>query len=146
MKLEHHIAISTPVSLAILYFTKSYFYFFFSFCIGVLLDIDHIYDYVREEKKFDLKHLFIKSYLGDFKKMYLFFHAYEYIPIAFITGFFMNNYVFPVVFSISYLFHILPDQFSNNTKPFGYFLIYRIWVKFDMKKIFDVPPGGIHKI
>lgn len=146
MKLEHHIAISIPVSLSVLYFTKSIFYFFFSLAVGILLDVDHIYDYVREEKRFDLKHLFIKSYLGDFKKMYLFFHAYEYVPVVFLIGFLMNNYTFPFVFSVSYLFHLLPDQFANNTKPFGYFLTYRILVKFEMKKIFNVPPEGIHKI
>ncbi len=146
MKLEHHIAVSVPVSLTILYFTKSYFYFFLSLTVGILLDIDHIYDYIKEEKRFDLKHLFIKSYLGDFKKMYLFFHAFEYVPVALLIGYFTNNLTFAIVFSTAYLFHLIPDQFSNNTKPFGYFLIYRILVKFEMKKIFDVPPGGIHKI
>lgn len=83
MKLEHHIAISVPVSLGVFYFTKSIFYFLFSLAIGILLDTDHIFDYIAEEKKFDLKHMFIKSYLGDFKKIYLFLHAYEYVPVAF---------------------------------------------------------------
>lgn len=146
MKLEHHAAISIPVSLGVYYFTHSFTYFLISFFVGILIDVDHVYDYIREEKRFDLKHLFIKSYLGDFKKMYLFFHAYEYIPLAFLAGYLMNNFTLPLVFSISYIFHLLSDQFSNNTKPLGYFLIYRIIVKFEMKKIFYVPPGGIHKI
>lgn len=146
MKLEHHIAISVPVSLGVFYFTKSIFYFLFSLAIGILLDTDHIFDYIAEEKKFDLKHMFIKSYLGDFKKIYLFLHAYEYVPVAFFLGYYFNNMTFALVFSVSYLFHLIPDQFFNRTKPLGYFLIYRILVKFEMKKIFDVPPGGIHKI
>jgi hypothetical protein len=146
MKLEHHIAVSVPVSLGVFYFTRSIFYFLFSLAIGVLVDIDHIFDYIAEEKKFDLKHLFIKSYLGDFKKIYLFFHAYEYVPLAIFLGYYFKNMTFAFVFVISYLIHLIFDQFSNRTKPLGYFLIYRIFVKFEMKKIFNVPPGGIHKI
>jgi hypothetical protein len=48
----------------------------------------------------------------------------------------MNNPTFSAVFTIAYTCHMLPDQLLNNTKPFGYFMTYRIMKKFEMKKFF----------
>lgn len=142
MKLEHHAAVAVPVSAGILYFTHSWFYFLMSICLGVLIDFDHVFDYIREEKKFDFKDLFIKSYRGDFIKIYLVFHCYEYIVVAWIIGFFIKNYTFPVVFTVSYFCHMIADQFANNIRPLGYFFFYRLYNGFVMKKIFYPPKKG----
>ncbi len=129
-------AIALPVSGGILFFTHSWLYFLMSLALGVLIDFDHVFDYIREEKKFDFKDLFIKSYKGDFVKLYLIFHCYEFIIIAWIAAFFLNNYTFAIVFTIAYLAHMIPDQFANNIRPFGYFFFYRAYKKFINKKIF----------
>ncbi|MCX7698264.1 MAG: hypothetical protein N2114_02215 [Candidatus Goldbacteria bacterium] len=105
------------------------------------MDADHVIDYIREEKRFDFKDMFIKSYLGDFKKLYVIFHAYEYIPLAWLISFLLKDWTFGIVFTISYLSHMIPDQLANNTKPFGYFFIYRFIKKFSMKEQFYFPEG-----
>jgi len=145
MKFEHHAAVSVPLSAGIWYYTGNLYYFLMALFIGVFIDLDHIFDYIREEGSFDLKGLFIKSYKGDFKKLYLFLHCYEFIPLVWAISFFYGAFEFAAVFTIAYLAHMIPDQFANNTRPLGYFLIYRISVKFNNKKIFNTPKGGNHK-
>jgi hypothetical protein len=83
-----------------------------------------------------MKGLFLKSYKGDFYRLYVIFHAWEYIPLAWLAGYIMNNYTFSIVFSAAYLAHMIPDQLMNNVKPWGYFLTYRIMKKFAMTEIF----------
>ncbi|HDQ26318.1 MAG TPA: hypothetical protein ENN43_06210 [bacterium] len=146
MKMEHHIAVSVPVSLSIWALTGSVWYFLMSLALGFLVDADHVLDYVREEKKFDMKDMFVKSYKGDFKKLYLIFHCFEFVPLVWLAGFFTGSFEFSAVFTIAYLSHMVPDQISNNTKPWGYFFFYRMANKFKMRKIFYVPRGGIHKV
>jgi hypothetical protein len=141
MKMEHHALITVPVAAGTYYFTGSWFYTAISVFLGFLVDFDHVFDYIREEKRFNFKDMFIKSYLGDFKKLYVVFHAFEYIPIVWIIAFFINNYTFAIVFTVSYLAHMIPDQLTNNVKPFGYFFIYRLIKNFSMKETFYFPEG-----
>ncbi len=136
MKAEHHIALSAPVAAGVWFATHSWFYTVMAFLLGFLVDVDHVFDYIREEGKFDWDHMFKKSYDGDFKKLYVIFHAYEYIPLAWIAGFLMNNWTFPAVFTAAYLTHMIPDQLMNNVKPLGYFMTYRIIKKFYWKELF----------
>ena len=140
--MEHHIAVSVPVAVGAYYFTQSWLYAALAFFTGFLVDADHVLDYIREEGRFDMKDMFIKSYRGDFEKLYVIFHAWEYIPLSFIIGAAAGNLVFPAVFSAAYLAHLLPDQLLNNTRPLGYFLTYRIIKKFRMRELFYPPKGN----
>ncbi|MEI7541947.1 MAG: hypothetical protein WCJ94_01685 [bacterium] len=136
MKMEHHIAVSVPVAVGVWFTTHNWYYVAMSLFLGFLVDVDHVIDYIREEGTFNMKGLFKKSYLGDFHHFYVIFHAYEYILIAWIVGFFTHNYTFSIVFTVAYLSHMLPDQLMNNTKTFGYFMTYRIYKKFVMTEFF----------
>ncbi|MFP4466499.1 MAG: hypothetical protein ACLFP1_05560 [Candidatus Goldiibacteriota bacterium] len=136
MKASQHAAAAVPVSLGIWALTGNVWYFFMSFFLGFLVDVDHVVDYIREERRFDFKHMFKKSYEGDFKKLWLIFHAYEYVIIAWIAGFLTGNLEFAAVFTAAYLVHMVPDQTANNVHPLGYFITYRMIKKFDMWEIF----------
>jgi hypothetical protein len=136
MKAEHHAMIAVPTSISIWVLTNSVWYFLMSFFLGFLIDVDHVFDYIREERKFDFKHMFIKSYEGNFKKIYLVFHCLEYIPLAWIICAFTGNFTFAAVFTLAYLSHMIPDMLANNAHPYGYFLFYRFSVGFDMHRIF----------
>lgn len=141
MKMEHHAIITVPVAASTYYFTNSLFYTLLSIFLGFLVDFDHVFDYIREEKRFNFRDMLIKSYLGDFKKLYVIFHAFEYIPVAWAISFIIKDYIFAVVFTVAYLSHMIPDQLSNNVKPFGYFFIYRLIKNFSMKETFNFPDG-----
>ncbi len=134
-------AVTAPIAAGAWFFTNSWLYAALAVLAGVMVDADHVFDYIREEKKFEMKGMFIKSYKGDFEYLYIFFHAWEYIPLSFLIGALINNYTFSIVFSIAYFAHLLPDQLLNNTRPWGYSLIYRIIQKFEMRKIFYPPKG-----
>jgi hypothetical protein len=136
MKMEHHMAVSVPVCAGVWFTTHSWFYVVMAFSLGVLIDFDHVFDYVREEGRFDMADMFTKSYHGDFHHLYVIFHAFEYVPIAWIAGFFMHNFTFSLVFTVAYLGHMIPDQLMNNVRPWGYFMIYRIKKEFVMRDIF----------
>jgi hypothetical protein len=134
--MEHHIMVSVPVAAGVWFTTRSWFYVAMSLFLGFLVDVDHTLDYIREEGKFDMADMFVKSYVGNFNYLYVIFHAYEYIPIAWIAGYFMHNYTFSIVFTVAYLSHMIPDQLMNNVRPWGYFITYRIMKKFVMTDIF----------
>jgi hypothetical protein len=134
--MEHHIMATAPVAAGAWFFTHNWFYVVMSVCLGVLVDFDHVFDYIREEGTFDMRGMFVKSYKGDFHHLYVIFHAYEYVPLAWLAGYLMNNYTFSIVFSAAYLAHMIPDQLMNNVRPWGYFLTYRIMKKFVMTDIF----------
>jgi len=129
-------AVSIPLMAGVWLATRSWFYVVMSFCLCVLVDVDHVFDYIREEGRFDMVNMFEKSYDGDFHHLYVIFHAYEYIPVAWIIGFFIHNYTFSAVFTAAYLCHMIPDQLMNNVKPFGYFMTYRIMKKFVYPELF----------
>jgi len=141
MKMEHHLAVAAPIAAGTYYFTRSWIYTAMVIVLGVLVDFDHVFDYIREEHTFDMKDMFLKSYKGDFVHLYVIFHAWEYIPLSWLIGAAFNNYTFSIVFSIAYGAHMLADQLMNNVKPFGYFLTYRIMKKFVMTEFFYFPKG-----
>jgi len=95
--------------------------------VGLVIDVDHFVDYVIFRKK-------LPSKIGDMFyevknpfKFYLFFHAYEYIPILFVLSYltFGSNgmYIF-----LSYFFHIIFDAIMNQDGKIWkqYSLFYRI--------------------
>jgi hypothetical protein len=139
--MEHHMAVAAPIAAGAYFFTHSWIYAAMAFFTGFLVDVDHVFDYVREEGNFDMGDMFVKSYRGDFKHLYVIFHAWEYVPLSWIIGAAINNYTFSIVFSVSYSAHLLADQLMNNVKPFGYFLTYRIMKGFVMDKFFYFPKG-----
>jgi hypothetical protein len=136
MKMEQHIAVSVPVAAGTWFMTHNWYYVAMALFLGFLIDVDHVFDYIREEGRFDMRHLFQKSYEGDFRRFYVIFHAYEYIPLAWLAGYLAHNYTFSAVFTVAYLSHMIPDQLMNNVKPFGYFLSFRICKKFVMRELF----------
>ena len=136
MKMEQHMAVSAPVAAGAWFTTHNWYYVAMAFFLGFLIDVDHVFDYIREEGKFSMKDMFVKSYKGDFHHLYVIFHAYEYIPLAWLAGYLFHDFTFSIVFTVAYLSHMIPDQLMNNVRPLGYFLTYRIYKKFVMTDLF----------
>ena len=112
---------------------------YFVLIFGWLLDIDHIIDYFiylyRNKKiKISLIFFFSGKYFKENKKIFLFLHSYEIPLFLFIIFFSTKNYEY-IFIPISYFAHILQDQFTNNIRPYSYFLTYRLLINFDLKKI-----------
>jgi len=91
--------------------------------VGVLMDIDHIYDYYQ---------MYVRRKPDKF---YVIFHAWEYsiIGIALLASVFYHPLFLAAV--AAHLSHVITDQLHNHVSPLGYSIIYRMLHKFDSKNL-----------
>ncbi len=107
---------------------------------SILVDIDHFPDYFLEYgfKIPNLHHFFEACYNEAFSKFYLLLHSLE-ICFLLIIGYFIG---YPLIgaLGIGILYHLVWDQVYNNTFWGTYSLVYRFYVGFEAKRIFQVDP------
>lgn len=110
---------------------------------GFFIDLDHLIDYLLAFGfKFNLAY-FLKGYqFLKTDKIYVLFHSWELVIFLFFAIFFFINFknlitlrTLLLSFSLSLLFHLIVDVFTNNMKPQSYFLYYRIKNKFELKAL-----------
>ena len=70
-------------------------------------------------------------------KMYLWFHAWEYLWVLWLLIYFFQLGIFWIGFAIGLTVHLVCDNFANPIRPLGYFLIYRLRHGFDKKVILN---------
>jgi hypothetical protein len=91
--------------------------------VGVLTDVDHLFDFYRW------------YLLRKHGKLCLLFHAWEYG----IIGLLVVGLVFyhPILLGavLAHLGHIATDHFHNRISPWGYFITYRAYVGFDAARV-----------
>jgi len=87
--------------------------------VGVLMDVDHLFDFYQWYGR------------GKSKRIYLFFHAWEYSVIGLIvlTAAFFHPLLLAVV--VAQLGHVATDHFHNRLPTWAYFISYRIARKFE---------------
>jgi len=94
-----------------------------AFGVGVLTDVDHLFDFYRwyaRRKK---------------SRIYMFFHAWEYsIAGLLLVGF---AYYHPLLLAaaLAHLGHIAADHFYNGLTRWSYFITYRSSIRFDAARI-----------
>lgn len=97
--------------------------------VGVLLDVDHLFDFYQWYVR------------GKSNRIFLLFHAWEYSAagiVALAVAFFHPLFLALV---LAQLAHVATDHFHNRLPPWTYFLCYRIARRFDPAYItpgFDV--------
>ena len=108
---------------------------FVTFMVSFFVDVDHIFDYLFAEGfKVDIPSFFSGSFFEKWKKIVLPFHAWEYVFILLILFWVWGNPLFAAI-AVALFSHYLVDFITNEvTKP-AYFLLYRISIGFDIKKI-----------
>ena len=91
--------------------------------IGVLMDLDHCFDYY---------HWYIRR--RD-NKVYVLFHAWEYsiVGLALLVSWFYHPLLLAAV--VAHATHVLTDHLHNRLSRFGYSIIYRAAKKFDRAQI-----------
>ena len=90
---------------------------------GVLIDVDHLYDYYQR---------YIKRRQN---KVYVLFHAWEYslIGLLILTIAFYHPVLLGLL--LGHLSHVATDHSVNRLSPFGYSIIYRLFKSFDRSYI-----------
>lgn len=107
------------------------------FFSGVLIDLDHYLEYylLRKEFPYRYKDLVDFCWYNDEKKLYLLFHAYEYVFVLWFLIYFFGLSPVWSGLAIGLTIHLLLDQWTNPIKPLFYFLTFRIKNKFEKIEI-----------
>ncbi len=131
MKLKNHLLISLPLSGAVYLLTRSVYSSLACFCMGVFIDLDHIFDYLLYSNfKFSIRGFFDTCNGYKLKKFYLVLHSYEILILSWALYLVSRNKIL-LGFNIGYTVHLLVDQFANYSKPLTYFFTFRLLNKFE---------------
>lgn len=106
---------------------------------GILIDLDHFIDYyIAFGSNFRLDHIISGFEFLKNEKIYLFFHAWEYVAIFMALAFFLRNRRVKSIFlglALGILFHLTIDVYVNDLPYNSYLLTNRIRNNFLIEKI-----------
>ncbi|MHB8880757.1 MAG: hypothetical protein ACYC69_04495 [Thermodesulfovibrionales bacterium] len=109
---------------------------------AVMMDIDHVIDYILwNERPLSLRLFFKKGTLLKGSRMVFFLHGYECIALCYLISWWFNSRLFFAV-SNGFMMHLVLDEIGNRLpsacvklNTFFYFFVYR-WIKgFRINKI-----------
>jgi len=137
MRTIHHVITSAGVGLATYHRYKSAAAAVASFLAGWLIDLDHLFDYVKAHgwklDWFRFNEAAHEKYSG---KLYLPLHSYELLALFFLLLRGPQLKPFRVGITLSILTHLILDQRGNpNRSPLTYFLAHRIRKGFQANEI-----------
>ncbi len=129
MRLHQHTAFSITVAGILYLIFKSWGLALASLISGILVDLDHIVDVVREHGwSIKTKDFFRLCKTGQFDRIILVWHGWEWIILwaaaAWITEW--NPWMTGVFIGLAH--HMILDTYINATNPWSYSLIWR-WKK-----------------
>ncbi len=113
--------------------------FVLSMAFGVLVDLDHLIDYWYSEGRitFDV-HTFLRTrYWQRSGRLFVVFHAFEYLPVVFLVWQAMKGRRWAVAATAAMSSHLLADHLVNELKPLGYFILYRLAHGFRSDELLD---------
>ena len=136
MKASYHVAVSAGLSLGLQATMHSWPATLGCFFSGVLIDTDHYLEYYLLRKKFPFRYKDLLEYCWSNKetKVYLFFHAYEYLLVLWLWIYFFHPGLLWLGVTIGLTTHLVLDQFTNPIKPLFYFLTFRLHNHFEKTK------------
>jgi hypothetical protein len=106
---------------------------------GVLIDLDHFIDYyIAFGPNFRLDHILSGFEFLKNEKIYLFFHAWEYVALLMALAFFLKNKKVKSIFlglALGILLHLAVDIYVNGLPYNSYLLTSRIKNNFLIEKI-----------
>ncbi len=108
-----------------------------SLAVGILLDGDHVLDYLREYGfRLNLRELFHASYERTFKRTFLVLHAWEWTPLVIAAVWWSGANPWLAGAAIGWFQHLLADQLVNTPNKWAYSIIWRWRHGFDHKVSF----------
>jgi len=115
-----HLLVSIGVGVAIYGLTNSATASAAAAGLGVLIDLDHLFDYL----------LWASSRSRD--KLYLWLHSYELLLPLFLWWIRPEGNALALGLLLGAATHLLTDQLTNRVGPFTYFVVYRMAKGFRM--------------
>ena len=138
MELRSHVIASIIFSTLFFVVFKSWTIATVSFFSGVLIDIDHVFDYFLEfRKRFEVKEFFDVHHNRKILFFMAIFHSWELLALLSICAFLMSWNPWIVGTVIGFTQHIILDQiFNKNFNRLIYFFFWRMKNGFNMKRMF----------
>lgn len=129
MKLHYHAAFSVTISGILYVIFKSWGLTFGCLIAGIFIDLDHIYDYVREHgRPFHIKNFFHMNHTAQYNRIVLFWHGWEWVGIWGITAWISDWSPWITGGLVGFTLHIVLDAVQNGSNLQCYSLIWR-WTR-----------------
>lgn len=137
MKAGKHIAVSLALSGAVYCMVHSTSIAAEVFAGGVLMDLDHLYDYWRypgrtSHRSFDVRHFFEVCENRRFSRVFIFMHSWEIVAAVLIAGWLFPCFGdIPAAIGFGMGAHLLLDAAANRASVRAYSILARAWRRFD---------------
>lgn len=129
MKLRYHIIATTTISSVVYYVSDSITAFVSSIIGGILIDVDHLLDYYRQEGfNLKIKYFFGWCYKLKWNTLVVPLHSIELVLILWFAIYVFDLGLFWLGFAIGFTQHMIFDIIFNNkitNNSTFYFFIYR---------------------
>lgn len=106
---------------------------------GVLVDVDHFIDYFLQfGMRFDLASFIQGDQFSDSGKLYIFFHAWEYVIIFLAIYWFVKSNKAKALFlglALGLFFHLCFDVVANDIPFTSYAFLYRLNKGFSLEEL-----------
>lgn len=106
---------------------------------GFFIDLDHGIEYLMAYGfNIDLSTFFSGHMFVVLNKIYVLGHAWEWLPLLGLGAAYTKDKrlkYFLIGFALGLFTHLVFDQYSNHINTFGYSIIYRILVGFDLRAV-----------
>ena len=137
MKVQYHAGLSLSVALGVYTLSRSAAMAVASFAAGVFVDVDHVFDYLREYRfRTDIVFFFRSFHATLYRRIVLFLHSWELLILLAAAAVWSRGDGVIVGAIIGMGHHLVADQFTNRVHRWGYFFSYRVGKKFVTGKIF----------
>jgi CDP-diglyceride synthetase len=139
MRVQYHTALSTVVSVALFGLFKSWPLTIASFLTGVLIDIDHVIDYLfLHGPRFNIQQFFRSSYQRQYVHAVLIFHGWEWLGLLAILVAVSDANPWFTGLLVGYTHHLTLDQIGNRPDPWGYSIVWRMRHGFLFNLVFPI--------
>lgn len=134
-----HLLITTLIAFFIWRRFRDFRLILVVFLFGIFIDIDHWFDYFAWfGLKINLVNFFnVASYVHQSGKVYIPLHGWEWLPIFWLAGKLIGRKIkmrgLEWAMTLSYLGHLLWDNFSFTHHPLAYSVFFRLKNNFSLK-------------
>lgn len=126
-----HVAVSTALGGALWLALKSFPAGLACLLSGVLVDLDHLLDYVYNHGWRPRPRHFLKTFKNDIlQRIIILLHSWELAPLAVLAVWLSGWHPVGIGLLTGALTHLALDQVFNRHNPLAYFLTYRIYHRF----------------
>ncbi|MBF0481903.1 MAG: hypothetical protein HQK81_15630 [Desulfovibrionaceae bacterium] len=152
MRLLHHVAASIPLGFAVKFIGGSNEYALISVVSSIVIDLDHIPDYMLTTKGwYGVKDFFSFCSRSGFDRVYFVLHAWEWAILLCCGGFFGAISPCLVAIGSGLAYHLAFDTIGNATSPKFYWFSYRASKNFSANKLLSsvrpkIHRGGLNKV